>query len=179
MRATHIAIIALASLAPGASAAAQTGEALIQKVGAVTPIANLSYPAQKNLVYKVAWDVTAGPSKPEEATEGYAAPASFLVMADQEGIDRKKVHLAIIVHGAATQTLLNNAAYKAATGKDNASVPILEALSAAGVQVIVCGQALIRRKVPRDQLLPFVKVTTSATMARATLAMQGYATFTP
>jgi intracellular sulfur oxidation DsrE/DsrF family protein len=160
-------------------ACAQTGEALIRKVGAGAPIANPSFPAQKDLVYNVAWDVTEGPAKPEEATEGFARPANFLVMSDANGLDRKKVHLAIIVHGTATQSLLGNDAYKAATGKDNANIALLEALNDAGVQVIVCGQSLVKNKVPRDKLLPFVKVATSATMARATLHAQGYATFTP
>ncbi len=177
-RALFLAAFAATLVCP-ALAAAQTGEALIQKIGANTLIANPTFAGQKNLVYKVAWDVTVGPVKPEDAVADYAVPANFLVMAAQEGLDRKNVHLAIIVHGAATQSLLNNAAYRAATGKDNASVAILQALDAAGVQVIVCGQALVNRKVPRDQLLPFVTVSTSATIARATLAMQGYATFSP
>jgi len=160
-------------------AAAQTGAALINKAGANTPIPNPTFPGQQKLEYKVAWDVTQGPAKPEDAVAGFAAPASFLVEADQNGLDRKKVHLAIIVHGTATQSLLGNEAYKAATGKDNASIALLQALNEAGVQVIVCGQALVNRKVPRDKLLPFVKVATSATMARATLHAQGYATFSP
>ena len=168
---------ALATAILPALAVAQTGEALIAKVGANTPIAHPTFPGQKELVYKVAWDVTAGAAKPEDAVAGYALPANFLVMADAEGLDRKKVHLAIIVHGTATQSLLRNDAYKAATGKDNANIALLEALDAAGVQVIVCGQALVNRKVPRDQLLPFVKVSASATLARATLHAQGYATF--
>ncbi len=45
------------------------------------------------------------------------------------------------------------------------------------MQIIVCGQALINRNVPRAELLPFVKVATSATAARAILAAQGYATW--
>jgi intracellular sulfur oxidation DsrE/DsrF family protein len=159
--------------------AAQSGDALIRKVGTANPVPNPTFPAQKDLVYKVAWDVTEGPAKPEDATTGFARPANFLVMADENGLSRKNVHLAIIVHGAATQSLLGNDAYKAATGKDNPNVALLQALNDAGVHVIVCGQALISRKVPRDQLLPFVKVATSATMARATLHAQGYATFTP
>lgn len=160
-----------------APAVAQTGEALIQKIGANTLIPNPSHPGEKRLVYKVAWDVTVGPAKPDERVAGYATPANFLVMADQNGIDRKNVHLAIIVHGTATQSLLANDAYKAANGVDNPNIALLEALNEAGVQVIVCGQALVNRKVPRDKLLSFVKVSTSATLARATLHAQGYATF--
>jgi len=167
----------LAALALPVPAAAQTGEALIRKLGANTPIPNPTFPASKELTYKVAWDVTEGPEKPEDLVPGFGRPANFLVMTDAEGIDRKKVQLAIIVHGTATRSLLTNAAYREQTGQDNASIALLEALHGAGVQIIVCGQALVNRKVPREQLLPFVMVATSATMARATLAAQGYATF--
>lgn len=160
-----------------ALASAQTGETLIRKLGANTPIANITFPADKSLQYRVSWDVTQGPEKPGQMVTGFRLPANFFVMAEQEGVPRRNVHLAIIVHGTATQSLLTRDAYKAATGAENESIPLLEALHDAGVQIIVCGQALVNRKVPREGLLPFVKVANSATMARAVLAAQGYATF--
>ncbi len=175
-----VARLALAALlAVPATASAQTGEALIKKLGANSPIANITFPADKSLNYKVAWDVTQGPEKPGALVSGFSVPANFLVMADEEGVPRRNVHLAIIVHGTATQSLLGREAYTAATGAENASIPLLEALHNAGVKIIVCGQALVNRKVSREGLLPFVQVANSATMARAVLAAQGYATFTP
>lgn len=178
---TLIRTVAGLALAAGLAtpATAQTGEALIRKAGAAPGIAAPTFAAPRNLEYKVAWDITEGPARPEDAVAGYNVPANFFVMTDAEGVNRKQVHLAIIVHGTATQSLLTNEAYKATTGKDNANVALLTALNDAGVQVIVCGVALVNRKVPRDKLLPFVKVATSATIARATLAAQGYATFSP
>lgn len=155
----------------------QTGEALIKSLGTSSPVPNPSFPADKALTYKIAWNVTAAPEKPEQLADGFRRPANFLTMTDAEGVPRSQVHLAVIVYGGATKSLMHGAAYKAATGADNGSIPLLEALDAAGVQVIVCGQAIAKLKIAREQLLPFVKVATSATMARATLAAQGYATF--
>lgn len=160
-------------------AAAQSGEALIRKLGASNPVPNTTFGGDKTVEYKVAWDVTVAPAKPGELTPGLTQPANFLVMAETNGLDRKRVHLALIVHGGATFSIMTDAAYKALHGVDNPNTALLQALSDAGVQVIVCGQALISRKVARDQVLPFVKVATSATFARATLHAQGYATFTP
>ena len=161
------------------TAAAQQGEALLRAEGKFNPIPKPEHVAPKNLVYRVAWDVTVGPEKPDEVTAGFRAPANFLMMTDTSGIPRTNVHLAIIVHGTATRSLLQNDAYKAATGVDNPNIALLEALNGAGVQVIVCGQALVNRKVPRDRLLPFAKTSISATLARAVLHAQGYATMTP
>lgn len=177
-RSLVLAAIAALALSP-ARAVAQSGEALIRAMGGGVPVADPTFPADRTVEYKVAWDVTEGPATPGALVDGFRRPANFLVMTEREGVARGKVHLAIIVHGTATQSLLTNAAYRAATGVDNQSVALLEALHGAGVQVIVCGQALVNRKVPRDGLLPFVRVATSATMARATLAAQGYATFLP
>ncbi|MBK6486700.1 MAG: DsrE family protein [Gemmatimonadetes bacterium] len=160
-----------------ATTTAQTGEALIKKLGASNPVSNPGFPADPTAEYKIAWNVTAGPKEPGELVDGFRRPANFLFMSDAEGLSRARVHLAIIVYGAATQSLLRNVAYKAATGKDNGSLPLLEALHEAGVKIIVCGQAIAGRKISRDELLPFVQVATSATMARATLHAQGYATF--
>ncbi|MCC6930973.1 MAG: DsrE family protein [Gemmatimonadaceae bacterium] len=156
---------------------AQAGEALIKQLGASIAVPNPTFPADKSLTYRIAWNVTDAPEKPAEIAPGFRRPANFLTMTDAEGVPRGQVHLAIIVYGPATKSLQLNAHYKAATSADNASIPLLEALNQAGVQVIVCGQALAHLKIQREQLLPFVKVATSATMARATLAAQGYSTF--
>ena len=43
----------------------------------------------------------------------------------------------------------------------------------------MCGEALINRKLDRRDLLPFVKVAPTATMALATLHTEGYAIFRP
>ena len=160
-------------------ALAQTGEALLRTEGKFKPIPNPEHAAPKSMVYKVSWDVTVGPEKPDSVTSGFRVPANFLMMTDTSGVPRKNVHLAIVVHGTATRSLLQNDAYKAQTGVNNPNIAILEALNAAGVQVIVCGQALLNRNVPREKLLPFVKVSISATLARAVLGAQGYTIMTP
>ena len=173
LAATTVAVLAVAPLA------AQQGEALLREEGKFHRIDKPEHAAPKGLTYRVSWDVTVGPEKPDSVTAGFRVPANFLMMTDSSGIPRKNVHLAVIVHGTATKSLLQNDAYRAATGVDNPNIALLEALHGAGVDVIVCGQALINRKVPRDKLLPFVKTTISATLARAVLAAQGYATMTP
>jgi intracellular sulfur oxidation DsrE/DsrF family protein len=173
-----LALLLLSAIAPSLSAA-QTGEALIQQLGATRPVPNQTFHADKALDYKVLWDVTEGPAKPEERVGGYSRPAGLLVQFTTDGVDRRRVHLAVIVHGTATFSIMSHAGYRAMHGVDNPNLATLEALHAAGVQIIVCGQALLNRKVPREQVLPFVKVAPSATFARAVLHAQGYAAFAP
>lgn len=162
-----------------ASGIAQSGEALIREIGGTSQVADPSFPAPKDLIYKMAWHVTVAPESPDGIAPGFRNPASFFRLMDVNGVARTNVKLAVIVHGTATPSLLNNAAYKARTGSDNGSIALLTALHEAGVQVIVCGQALINRNVPRDQLLPFVKVATTATSAHGILHAQGYEVIAP
>lgn len=171
-------VLVIATLSPVALTA-QSGDALMKKAGAFTPVPNPSFTADKTVDYKVLWDVTAAPDKPDAVPAGLARPANFLLIADDNGVDRKRVHLAVILHGGATSAVMTNDAYKTAKGVDNPSIALIKAMTDAGVQVIVCGQALAGAKIARDQVLPFVKVATSATFARATLHAQGYATFEP
>ncbi|MHB8837679.1 MAG: DsrE family protein [Gemmatimonadaceae bacterium] len=172
------ALVAIVLAAPR-GALAQTGEALIRKAGAFAPVPNPGFAADKTLEYKVAWDLTEAADKADAQLPGLARPANFFMLAEAEGVPRSHVHLALIVHGTATSGLLDNAHYKAAKGVDNPNIALLQAVADAGVQIIVCGQSLARQTIAREQLLPFVKVSTSATIARATLHARGYATFAP
>lgn len=174
---TALAVALVAVVAPFASA--QDATAVLRQHANQPLIKSPSFPAPKDLMYKVSWDVNVGPEKPEGIPDGFRRPAGFLMQTDDNGVPRRNVQLAIIVYGTAARSLLNNAAYKQQAGADNASIALLEALNASGVRIIVCGEALLGRNIPRDQLLPFVQVATTATLARATLAMQGYVTFAP
>jgi intracellular sulfur oxidation DsrE/DsrF family protein len=173
-------LAALAALALVTSPlAAQSGEALIREIGGTPAVTDPTFRAPADLTYKLAWHVTEAPAEASGLAPGFRSPPNLLRQLESNGVPRRNIRMAVIVHGTATPSLLNNAAYKARTGADNGSIALLTALHEAGVQIIVCGQALINRNVPRDQLLPFVQVATTATSAHAILSAQGYTIFTP
>ena len=167
---------ALAALA-AAPVSAQTGEALLKSMANYTPVKNLTFPVPAGDVYKAVWDISAGTEKPTDIDPRFKSVASFLVMAEEAGVPRANIKLAMVVHGNSAKNLLQNDAYKAMTGADNPNIPLLEALNAAGVQIIICGQSIPNRKLPGDKLLPFVKVSLSASIAHVTLHSQGYYQF--
>lgn len=161
-------------LTPPAAAFAQSAAEVIKQQGASPIASQITFPAPKDLVYRLAWGVNVGPAQADSVVPGFRWPANFLYIGDANGVPRSNTHLAVVIWGTATHSLLKNDAYRAAKGADNASIPLLQALDAAGVQIIVCGEALINRKLSRDDLLPFVKIAPTATMALATLGAQGY-----
>jgi intracellular sulfur oxidation DsrE/DsrF family protein len=147
---------------------------------AASPLAkDVDFPASKTAVYRIAYAVNVGPEKPDSVVPGFRSAGNFMYVANANGVPRANQKLAIVVWGTATHSLLKNDAYRGARGVDNASIPLLQALHDAGVQVIVCGEALINRKLDRRDLLPFVKVAPTASMALATLHTEGYVIFRP
>ena len=170
----------LVALAVVARPAAGQGVTRVIEQQAASPLAKeATFPASHTAVYRVAWAVNSGPEKPDSIVPGFRSAANFLYVADANGVPRANQKLAIVVWGSATHSLLKNDAYRAARGVDNGSIAILQALHDAGVQVIVCGEALLNRKLDRKDLLPFVKIAPTATMALATLHTEGYAIFRP
>jgi intracellular sulfur oxidation DsrE/DsrF family protein len=168
--------LALAVLA-AVPVSAQTGEALLRSMASYTPVKNQTFPVPTNDVYKVVWNIHGGTETPKDIDPEFKEVATFLVMARDAGVPNANIKLAMVVHGNSARNLLQNDAYKAMTGVDNPNIPLLEALNAAGVQVIICGQSIPNRKLPGDKLLPFVKVSLSASFAFVTLHNQGYVQF--
>jgi intracellular sulfur oxidation DsrE/DsrF family protein len=171
------ALIATLLVAAPAGLTAQSSAEVIKQQGASPLASHITFPASKDLTYRIAWGVNVGPTQPDSVVPGFRSPANFLYVGDANGIPRANVHLAVVVWGSATHSLLKNDAYRSAKSADNASIPLLQALNDAGVQIIVCGEALINRKLSRDDLLPFVKIAPTASLALATLHAQGYAVF--
>jgi intracellular sulfur oxidation DsrE/DsrF family protein len=153
------------------------GNDVIRKEGASPIATGVTFPAPKDVVFRIAYAVNTGPEKPDEGVAGFKSAANFLYVGDANAVPRANMKLAMVVWGTATHSLLVNDAYKAAKGTDNASVALLQALHDAGVEIIVCGEALINRKIDRKDVLPFVKIAPTASMALATLHAQGYAIF--
>lgn len=168
--------VALAAVA-AVPAAGQTGEALLKSMARYTPVPNPSFPVPAGDVYKAVWDISTGTEKPTDVDPRFKSVANFLVMAEEAGVPRSNIKLAMVVHGQSAKNLLQNDAYQAITGADNPNIALLEALNAAGVQIIICGQSIPNRKLPADKLLPFVRVSLSATFAHVTLHSQGYYQF--
>lgn len=174
---TSTTLVLLLACAGTVTARAQTGDALLRSVTSYTPVPNPGFPVPVDAVYRAVWDASKGTDQPDQVDPVFTSVASFLVMAEDAGVPRSNVQLALVVHGNSARHLLQNEAYRAMTGTDNPNIPILEALHARGVQVIICGQSIPNRKLPADKLLPFVKVSLSATFAHVTLHSQGYFQF--
>jgi intracellular sulfur oxidation DsrE/DsrF family protein len=83
----------------------------------------------------------------------------------------------LIVHGPAAFTLLNDSSYEAKFGVKNPNIPVYQALKAAGVRVIICGQSLYARDIPRADLWSETEVALSALTTITSLVSKGFIVF--
>lgn len=125
-------------------------------------------------VFKTSFDVREA-AKPGELNRTLVAAARFINMHARVGAPMENLNLAIIVHGGAVHDVADDAHYAEAVGGDNANAPLVAALTAKGVRIIVCGQSAAYYDLEKAELLPEVQMALSAMTAHALLQADGYA----
>jgi intracellular sulfur oxidation DsrE/DsrF family protein len=166
-------LVALTALTTAASGQQVAGP-VINAGGKHAPVPNVTFGVPTDFAYKVVWDIEVGGTKPGELNDEYNVPARFVNQGAALGLPRWNVSAAVVIHGTAGEEMLTNEEYKARKGVDNPNIAILEEMSKAGVKIILCGQTVDSRKMPRDKILPFVLIAPSAAWANAVLLRQGY-----
>lgn len=101
--------------------------------------------------------------------------ARYLNSLAEYGVPPIRRHLVVLVHGAATPLLLNDAAYGVhGTAHANPNKALIARMHAAGVQFRIGGQALLARHLTAAQLLPDVQMDLWAVGTLANLQLHGY-----
>lgn len=167
---------------PAALSAQPTPGPVIFSGGAVFDVPSPTFMTPINHEYKVIFEIHEGVAAP---AGGVTAPPSgpnaqlntvarFLNMHVRNGVDRKNVHLAAVVHGTAGKDLLDNATYRERFGTDNPSAALIKELVDAGVRIVLCGQTAAGRDIPTNHLLPGVQFALSAMTVMNVLQSEGY-----
>ena len=91
------------------------------------------------------------------------------------GVPADKVRIAVVVHGKATPSILNDAAYRQHFGKPNPNGALISQLQAAGNEIFICGQALTQQGYAPSDIHAKVKLALSAVTKLADLQAAGYA----
>ena len=151
----------------------QTGP-IIQDYGAVWEIENPDFAMDKSQEFKVVFDVKVGPESDTEVNRNLNTVARFLNMHAQHGVPTSQLKAALIVHGTAARNLLTDEGHQQRYGVPNPNRELVEQLMEANVEVIMCGQSSKTRDLPKEELIPGVKIALSAMTANIQLQNQGY-----
>lgn len=124
--------------------------------------------------YKVVFSVSAK-VKDDEVHPTLKAIGLYLNTLAEGGVPAKHRHLAAMFHQGGGDAVFVNEVYKARhNGVDNPNIAVLKELHEAGVELRVCGQGLIGKKVEPSQLLPGVQADLWAMVTMVNLQSRGY-----
>lgn len=124
---------------------------------------------------KLVLDVTATAKEASEPPPGLVRAAVLKNLAAVAGLKPNELPVAIVLHGQVTELALTDGAYQDATESKHAHAALVDRLTAAGVEVYVCGQSLARKGLKPDHVRPGVKVAASAVSAVTNYQSRGYA----
>jgi intracellular sulfur oxidation DsrE/DsrF family protein len=122
----------------------------------------------------VVFDVTAG-SDPATVNHGLERAARLLNLYGAGGRKASDVQIAVVLHGEATQAVLTDEFFTARfQTRSNPNLPLVELLHDAGVQILVCGQALNRQGFAESAVAPHIRIAASAMTAVINRQAIGY-----
>ena len=147
---------------------------VIEEFGGVYEVSNPDFKVSTNEELKVVFDVDQSTGGHQNPNARIATAARFLNMHAQSGFSTEKLKVALVIHGGAYKDILNNAAYRALYGTDNPNTKLIEALDAAGVDIIICGQSAAHRNVKKSEALPQIQWALSAMTALIHLQNREY-----
>ena len=124
--------------------------------------------------YKVVFSVAAV-AKPEEIHPTLKTIALYLNTLAHNGVPASHRHIAAVFHQGGGDAVLANDVYKARhDGTTNPNIALLHELKQAGVELRVCGQGLLGKKLEAKDVLPDVQVDLWAMTTMVNLQLRGY-----
>ncbi|MHB1862472.1 MAG: DsrE family protein [Gemmatimonadaceae bacterium] len=125
--------------------------------------------------YKAVFDVTQGSPTSDKVNPGLDHVARTVNVFAAAGTPLSHLKFAVIIHGGATPIALDDKTFQAKFGHPNPDLAVIEALKKAGVELLVCGNALGDMQYTPAEVNPSVKVALSALSTLIILQNEGYA----
>jgi intracellular sulfur oxidation DsrE/DsrF family protein len=127
-----------------------------------------------NTDYKVVFSVAAN-AKADEIHPTLKTIALYLNTLAHNGVAANHRHIAAVFHQGGGDAVLANDVYKSRhDGVNNPNIAMLHELKQAGVELRVCGQGLLGKKLEPSQVLPDVQVDLWAMTTMVNLQLRGY-----
>jgi len=124
--------------------------------------------------YKVVFSVAAN-AKDDEIHPTLKTIALYLNTLAHNGVPASHRHIVAVFHQGGGDAVLANDVYKSRhKGADNPNIAMLKTLKNAGVDLRVCGQGLLGKKVEPSQVLPGVQVDLWAMTTMVNLQLRGF-----
>jgi len=170
------ALLCLSSLALAAPASqGQWVYPVIKGYGGVHPLPHAAVQPDRHATYKAFFYIGWGSDKPSDVNPGLVHVARAVNVMVEAGVPLSHLHYVALIHEKAIVTTLKSPYYHLRTGTDNPNVKLLHELHAAGVKLLVCGQALAGAHMKHAWVDPDVEVSLSALSDQIIYGDKGYA----
>ncbi|MCR9133301.1 MAG: DsrE family protein [bacterium] len=124
--------------------------------------------------YKIVIDLKTLQRDKESINPGLNNVARMMNLHGLGGVNAENLDVAVIVHGGATDIIINNEAYQKRYELDNPNIELIATLKEAGVNIYVCGQSLLSRQYARNEVNEDVIVALSMLTTFTTYMHNGY-----
>jgi intracellular sulfur oxidation DsrE/DsrF family protein len=153
---------------------AQERHNIIKDYGQSFNVENPDVKTDVNANHKIIFDVTQSSQDKSVVNKYIETAARFLNMHAKAGLKPQQLHVAMTIHGGAWQDVMTNEAYKEKFGVNNPNYELINQLTEAGVDVILCGQTAGARGLNKTNVNPQVKFALSAMTALLQYQNNGY-----
>ncbi|MEH6406063.1 MAG: DsrE family protein [Leeuwenhoekiella sp.] len=147
---------------------------VIKNYGTTFAVPDPDFKTDTSQIFKVVFNIVDPAEDESEINRYFDSVARFLNMNENAGVPLKNFDLVMVVHGGAAMGLLNNETYKEKYDVDNPNLDLLDALHAANVKVILCGQTAGSRGLSKENIWPNTQIALSAMTALVQLQNDGY-----
>jgi len=147
----------------------------IEGYGPTYPINDRDVALEEGAVYRAVFDVATYSDDMTALNRRLVSVARFLNMHVRNGDPIENIAVAVVVHGAAAKSVLNNDAYRTRFDVDNPNLELVTKLHDAGVDIYICGQTMAFGGIQKSELASPIKVALSAMTMLTVLQADGYA----
>ena len=131
------------------------------------------YPDPK-LTYKFVFDLSGGPDSPDKVNPGLRGVAEFINTLAKYNVPASHRQLVVVFHQKSTPAILVNEEYRKRYNTDNPDIALIQAMKKAGVDMRVCGQAVLGMKIDPKTIQPEIQLDLWAGMTIPNMMMRGY-----
>lgn len=128
----------------------------------------------KDLTYKIAVDVYDSFRDSTRVIRPLREVARSFNLNVANGVPKRKLDMAVVVHGEAIYAFLNDEAYQRVYGVPNPNLEAIRIMKKEGIEFYICGQVLSFWDVPFEYISKEIDITLSAKTALITLDQRGY-----
>lgn|SRR5258705_369615 len=179
MRSVAIAMVSLIVLASGSSGLAKADSnkaVLVPGYEAARDVPGARDLPDPKTDYKVVFADGQDAKNPGDINPMLPTIATYVNTLGKYGVPADHRHIVIMFHQRTPDIdiVMTNEAYQERYHRDNPNIALIHALKQAGVDIRVCGQGLLARKIDARQVNPDVQIDLWALTTLVNLQLKGY-----